>query len=72
MEDGDVLTPFLGVYLLIVNVDIDLPQGSFSDTDVDVELRTGLRYTLASDLDLYGSFHLGRDALFALGFVFDL
>ncbi len=69
LDSGRVLVPYLGVYLLIVDIDRDRGPSSpdISDTDLDAELRGGVRYELEGRLDLFGTLHIGRDALFALG-----
>lgn len=74
LNSGRLMTPFMGVYLLIVNTEVQDNNGNeiFSDTDLDVEMRTGLRYTLNHEVDVYGSLHLGRDTLFLVGFNFGM
>jgi hypothetical protein len=74
LDSGKVLVPYLGVYLLIVDIDRDLapPRADISDTDLDAELRGGVRYELEGRLDLFGTLHIGREALFALGVNFKL
>lgn len=73
LDSGNILTPYLGVYLLIVNTEVERADGSKStNTDVDAELRGGLRYQLSSGLDIYGALHIGRDALALVGFIFTL
>jgi hypothetical protein len=70
-DSGNTLVPYLGVYLVIVNTKVDLPGGrDMSDTELDVELRGGVRYTLASGTDLFLSLFVGREAqaMFGVGF----
>ena len=74
LDSGKVLIPYLGVYLLIVNTDVD--RGPFlasdSDTDLDAELRGGVRYELEGRLDLFGTLNVGQQTLFAVGITIDL
>lgn len=71
LDAGNVLVPYLGVYMLFVDTDIERgPAPDFSDTDLDVEIRTGLRYSLSSGPDLFLGFHLGRDWLVTAGMSF--
>lgn len=74
LDSGKVLIPYLGVYLLIVNTDLDRGpfQISDSDTDLDAELRGGVRYELEGRLDLFGTLNVGRQTLFAVGVNVDL
>jgi hypothetical protein len=70
-DSGSTLVPYLGVYLLIINSDVDLGSGrNASDTDIDVELRGGARYTLAAGPDLFLTLFVGREAMvmFGVGF----
>jgi len=57
--------------VLLVGTDIDRSgQPKISDTDLDAELRGGVRYTLTAGPDLFVGFHLGRDALVTVGVSF--
>jgi hypothetical protein len=70
-DAGNELVPHLGVYFTITNVQVDLGGGrESSDTDIDVELRGGARYTLSAGPDIFLSFFVGREALvmFGVGF----
>lgn len=69
-DGGSSLTPYGGVYLLITDTRVDTPTGRDSNRDLDVELRLGLGYATVKGLDLWGSVHLGREALFQIGFIF--
>ncbi|UCH83007.1 MAG: hypothetical protein JSW50_11115 [Candidatus Latescibacterota bacterium] len=70
-DAGNTLVPYFGVYLLVVNTKVDLPGGGdTSDTDVDVELRGGARYTLSAGPDLFLSFFVGREAQVQFGVAF--
>lgn len=71
LEGGNLLVPYLGVYMLFVDTDIERdPAPDFSDTDLDVEVRTGLSYSLSAGPDLFVGIHLGRDALVTVGACF--
>jgi hypothetical protein len=71
LDRGNTLVPYLGVYLLVVNTKIDVTGGSsVTDTDVDVEARGGLRYTLSAGPDIWGAVHLGRDTQVMVGMSF--
>ena len=72
LDSGKVLIPYLGVYLLIVNTDMDRGPFQASDTDLDAELRGGVRYELDGRLDLFGTLNVGRETLFAVGVNVDL
>ncbi|MFQ5510283.1 MAG: hypothetical protein ACE5EO_00385 [Candidatus Krumholzibacteriia bacterium] len=69
LDSGKVLVPYVGAYLLVDNIDVEGGplQPDISDTDVDAELRGGVRYELEGRLDLFGTLHIGRGALFAVG-----
>ena len=55
----------------IINAKADLPGGGdVSDTDLDVELRGGARYTLSSGPDLFLSLFVGREAQVQFGVAF--
>jgi hypothetical protein len=71
LDQGNILVPYLGVYMLFV--DTKLRRGGepdFSDSDLDVEIRAGLRYSLSAGPDIFVGFHLGRDALVTVGMSF--
>jgi hypothetical protein len=73
LNSGKLLVPYVGVYVLIVNIDREFTnRPGFSDTDVDVELRAGLSYEIAPVADLFATLHLGVDELFYLGISFGL
>lgn len=71
MDSGNILALYLGVYMLIVDTKIDrgdLPK--ITDTDLDVEARGGVRYSLTAGPDIFVGFHLGRDAMVTVGAIF--
>ena len=68
LDTGNILVPYLGVYLLFVDTDITRHSApDISDSDLDVEVRGGLRYSLSVGPDLFVGFHLGRDAMVTVG-----
>lgn len=71
MDNGSQIVPYLGVYLLVVNTKIKLENADDkSDTDLDVEARGGVKYTLASGPEIFAAVHIGRDGLFMIGMNF--
>ncbi|UCG52972.1 MAG: hypothetical protein JSW58_05280 [Candidatus Latescibacterota bacterium] len=71
LERGNILVPYLGVYLLIVNTEFDHPSlPDDSDTDFDAELRGGLRYTLSAGPDIFVAGHVGRGEKVLVGVSF--
>jgi hypothetical protein len=71
LDSGRLLVPYLGVYVLYIDTDIKQGAGpDISDSEVDVEIRTGLSYTLSASSDLFVGLHLGRDALVTIGATF--
>ncbi len=68
LNGGNILVPYLGVYMLFADTTIKRDQEpDLSDSDLDVEIRAGLRYSLSAGPDLFVGFHLGRDALVTVG-----
>lgn len=68
LDSGNILGLYLGVYMLIVDTRLeesDLP--AYSDTDLDVEARGGIRYSLSSGPDIFVGFQAGRDAMVTVG-----
>jgi hypothetical protein len=73
LDSGTLIVPYLGAYVLIINTKVDRgPNPDLTDTDVDAELRTGVRVRLTPTIDLFGTVHVGRDALFSLGLNYQL
>lgn len=66
-ESGTLLTPYMGVYILILDTEY---SSTLSDTDLEVELRGGVRYERPTGLDVFATFQVGYQALFAMGMVF--
>lgn len=70
-DSGNILIPYLGVYMLLVDTDVNRGQtGNVSDTDLDAELRGGVSYALSSGPSIYVGFQLGRDTLVTVGATF--
>ena len=70
-DSGNILVPYLGVYMLLINTDVDRGrQPKISDTDLDAELRGGVSYALSAGPDIFVGFHLGRDTLVTVGATF--
>jgi len=68
LESGNILALYLGVYMLII--DTEIASGAFpafSDTDLDVEIRGGIRYSLSAGPDIFVGFQAGRDAMVTVG-----
>ncbi|MFH1755784.1 MAG: hypothetical protein ABIA59_08795 [Candidatus Latescibacterota bacterium] len=63
-----LFTPFAGVYLLILHASVDLgPLGDVSDTDTDVELRTGASVNVTERADMFAALHFGSGTRFYIG-----
>jgi hypothetical protein len=68
LDSGNILVPYLGVYMLFVDTN---DRGLDPDTsDLDVELRGGLRYALTAGPDLFVGLNLGRDPMVTVGMSF--
>lgn len=69
LNNGRVLVPFGGAYLLIVRTSIDTPPGKrdFSDTEVDVELRGGANLIINDATGMYAALHIGAGTMFFIG-----
>ena len=71
LENDKQIVPYLGVYMLIVNTKVKLDDADdVSDTDIDVEARGGVKYTLASGPEIFAAIHIGRDAMVMIGMNF--
>jgi len=68
LDSGNILGLYLGVYMLIIDTKVertDLP--AWSDTELDVEARGGIRYSLSSGPDIFVGFQAGHDAMVTVG-----
>jgi hypothetical protein len=69
MNDGRLIVPYGGVYLLYDYVKIEGPEGSDdSDSDADVELRVGASAEIVRNGSLFAALHAGNGTMFFLGF----
>jgi hypothetical protein len=68
LDSGNIIALYLGVYMLIVDTKFEPSElPAYSDTDLDVEARGGIRYSLSSGPDIFVGFQAGRDALVTVG-----
>jgi len=69
LQDGRVIVPYGGVYVVIDHVSVDGPgPGNFSDTDADVELRLGASAEIVRRGSVFAVLHVGDDTMFFVGF----
>jgi hypothetical protein len=69
IEPSRLLTPYAGVYLLILHssFDSDGTRGTVSDTNTDVELRGGASFGITEAADIFTALHLGSGTKFYIG-----
>jgi hypothetical protein len=67
VDDGRNVTPFAGAYVVVERVAFDAP-GVNDDTDVNVEIRLGAAFEVASHTNVYAALHVGNGTMFFLGF----
>ena len=68
MDSGRTIVPHVAVYVLTVRSKFDRGrEPETTDTDVDVELRTGVGFPVATKMDLFFALHVGRDAVVTIG-----
>jgi hypothetical protein len=68
LDSGNIIALYLGVYMLIIDTKLertDLP--AYSDTELDVEARGGIRYSLSSGPDIFVGFQAGHEAMVTVG-----
>jgi hypothetical protein len=65
-EDGE-LTPFASAYVVVEHTSFDA-AGVDDDTDVNVEIRLGAAYEVATRSHVYAALHFGNGTMFFLGF----
>jgi hypothetical protein len=71
LENGRVIVPYGGLYLVFRHVSWDLPPGvpgDDSNTDLDLELRIGGSISVFAGGDAFVNLHIGQDVLFFLGY----
>jgi hypothetical protein len=68
MDNGTVITPYLGVYAVFVRTKIKRPGLSdLSDNDVEALLRGGVSVDLTENLEIFGTLQLGPYDLASVG-----
>jgi hypothetical protein len=66
-DDGRMLTPFASAYVVIEHTSFDA-AGVDDDTDVNVEIRLGAAFEVATRTNVYAALHIGNGTMFFLGF----
>ena len=69
-ESGNIVVPYLGVYAVFTDTDVESGHHADLSDTVDAELRGGVSYALSSGPSIFVGFHIGRDALVTLGATF--
>jgi hypothetical protein len=72
LSGGSVLTPYGGLYVLIINTSIDVAGRNVSDTSTDVELRGGIKLDIRERVGAFTALHLGSGNKFYIGFNFKM
>jgi hypothetical protein len=73
LASGRILIPYGGLYLVVSHVSYDLPSTpgqpsrDSDDTDVDVQLRAGIRIVIDRTSSVFTTLHIGDDTMLALG-----
>ena len=67
MNDGQMLTPFTSAYVVVEHTSFDA-AGVDDDTDVNVEIRLGAAFEVATRSNVYAALHIGNGTMFFLGF----
>ena len=70
LNNGRVIVPYGGVYVLISHFSYDVSAPGFDndDTDTDVELRLGAKTSINDSTGAYVTLHLGAGNMFFFGF----
>jgi hypothetical protein len=71
LDNGRVVVPYGGLYLVFRHASWDLPPGvpgDDSNTDLDVELRLGASISVFTNGDAFVNIHIGEDFMFFLGY----
>lgn len=70
MQNGRLVTPYGGLYIVTRHVSFDLPPGTpynLDDTKVDVELRFGGSVEIVSGTSIFASAFIGDNDMFHIG-----
>ena len=65
---GREAVPFAGALLFVRSASFDAPTGSVRDTELDLELRGGVRLELFDSGDAFAALHVGDRVMFVVGF----
>jgi hypothetical protein len=69
MNDGRLITPYAGLYVLVDYIKIEGPEGVHnSDTDSDAEIRIGASAEIVKRGSLFAALHAGNGTMFFIGF----
>jgi len=71
LENGRVIVPYGGLYIVFRHASWDLPpgvRGDDSDTELDLELRLGGSISVFANGDAFVNLHIGEDIMFFLGY----
>ncbi len=69
MNDGRLITPYAGFYLIVDHFRTEGPEGSHnSDTDSDAEIRIGASAEIVKKGSLFAALHAGNGTMFFVGF----
>jgi hypothetical protein len=69
MNDGRLITPYAGFYLIFDYFKFDAPEGvDDSDTDADAEIRIGASAEIVKKGSLFAALHAGNGTMFFVGF----
>jgi hypothetical protein len=69
LQNGRILTPYGGLYLLFSHISVDTPPGApdYDDSDFDVELRLGTSLEIVGGVSGFVSAHVGNEEKLFLG-----
>jgi hypothetical protein len=69
LQNGRILTPYGGLYLVFSHISVDTPPGApdYDDSDFDVELRLGTSLEIAGGVSGFVTAHVGNGERFFLG-----
>ncbi|GEM_PF-1817441 len=72
LANGSILSPYGGIYVLIIHNSVDTALGTISNTNTDVELRAGASLELKPNMNIFSAFHVGSGSKFYIGVNFKL